>query len=267
MPGSGKRTALSLHASSENRKPVRVENVSKRFGSRTAVSKVSFTVAGGTIVGLVGSDGAGKTTLLRMLATMLPPTAGNIFIKNLNVVSQKRQVKPLIGYMPQRFGLYPDLSVAENLDFFMDIFGIIGAEREDRRNHYLGFSNLTPFADRLAQELSGGMKQKLGLACVLVHQPEVLILDEPTNGVDPVSRREFWKILADMRRKGMAIVVSTAYLDEGERCDRLLLMHRAEILADAAPGVLRADFPDLETAMIHRIRAADETLADEQFNL
>ena len=267
MPGSDNDITASPHPSSENIALVSVENVSKRFGTRPAVSNVSFNVSGGTILGLVGSDGAGKTTLLRMMATMLTPSAGDIFINGFHVIRQKRHVKSLIGYMPQRFGLYPDLTVAENLDFFMDIFGIAGAERKERRTYYLGFSNLTPFASRLTRDLSGGMKQKLGLACVLVHHPDVLILDEPTNGVDPVSRREFWEILADMRRQGMTIVVSTAYLDEGEKCDRLILMHQAEILANAAPATLRADFPDLETAMIHRIREADKTLADEQFNL
>ena len=155
------------------------------------------------------------------------------------MVRQRSEVKTLIGYMPQRFGLYQDLTVGENLDFFMDIFGIYGAERIRRRNEYLGFSNLLPFIDRLARDLSGGMKQKLGLACVLVNEPRLLILDEPTNGVDPVSRQEFWDILGQMKRQGMTILVSTAYLDEGEKCDRLLLMHRSRILDEATPGSCR----------------------------
>jgi len=244
---------------------VTVESVSKNFGGYEAVSQVSFSVDTGTLLGLVGSDGAGKTTLLRMIATMLKPTTGRIFISGLNVTTQKTAVKPLIGYMPQRFGLYQDLTVEENIDFFMDIFGITGKERQSRKDFYLGFSNLHPFVDRLARDLSGGMKQKLGLACVLVHKPAVLILDEPTNGVDPVSRKEFWDILAQMRHEGMAILVSTAYLDEGEKCDRLILMHKARLLAEATPQALRLNFPDLETAMIHRIQAADKTLADEHF--
>jgi len=152
---------------------------------------------------------------------MLKPAAGTITIGGLDVVSRKAEVKALIGYMPQRFGLYQDLTVEENIDFFMDIFGIAGAERKARKALYLGFSNLLPFTDRQAGNLSGGMKQKLGLACVLVHEPKLLILDEPTNGVDPVSRQEFWEILGKMRGQGMTILVSTAYLDEGERCDRL----------------------------------------------
>ena len=167
--------------------------------------------------------------------------------------------------MPQRFGLYQDLTVAENLKFFMDIYGITGPERRRRAERYLGFSNLLPFTERRAGDLSGGMKQKLGLACVLVHEPQVLILDEPTNGVDPVSRQEFWQILAEMKQAGMTILVSTAYLDEGERCDRLLLMHGGRILADATPAEVRADFANLEEAMIERIRAVDATLAEEAF--
>jgi len=244
---------------------VTVDSVSKKFGNHEAVAQVSFSAAQGTILGLVGSDGAGKTTLLRMIATMLKPTAGRIRVNDFDVVSQKTAVKPLIGYMPQRFGLYQDLTVDENMNFFMDIFGITGKERRSRKDFYLGFSNLLPFVDRLARDLSGGMKQKLGLACVLVHEPVVLILDEPTNGVDPVSRREFWDILTQMRRNGMTILVSTAYLDEGEKCDRLMLMHNARLLAEAPPQELRLNFPDLETAMIHRIRAIDKALSDERF--
>jgi len=256
MPGSDKKMPV-----------VSAEAVTKKFGHQEAVAEASFSLPAGTILGLVGSDGAGKTTLLRMIATMLKPSTGEVFVKGLNVVSQKSKVKPLIGYMPQHFGLYQDLTVAENLNFFMDIFGIFGSERKSRQARYLGFSNLIPFMDRAAQDLSGGMKQKLGLACVLVHQPEVLILDEPTNGVDPVSRQEFWDILTAMRAEGMTILVSTAYLDEGEKCDRLLLMHKARIIAEAAPRDLQSDFPSLEKAMMHRIQAADEALADEHFNI
>ncbi|MDP2268765.1 MAG: ABC transporter ATP-binding protein, partial [Deltaproteobacteria bacterium] len=149
---------------------VRVDNVSFHFASLPAVQQVSFAVDRGMIAGLVGSDGAGKSTLLRMMATMIRPTSGSIAVAGLDVVSEKTRLKHLMGYMPQRFGLYQDLTVGENLDFFMDIFGIAGAERVKRRQRYLGFSNLSPFEDRLAGNLSGGMKQKLGLACVLVHE-------------------------------------------------------------------------------------------------
>ena len=244
---------------------IKVENVSRRFGDIAAVEHLSLEIARGTIFGLVGSDGAGKSTLLRMIATMIPPTSGRILVNGFDVVSDKRTVKNLIGYMPQRFGLYQDLTVEENLAFFMDIFGVRGAEREKRRERYLGFSNLLPFLDRLAGNLSGGMKQKLGLACVLVHQPSLLILDEPTNGVDPVSRQEFWDILLEMKREGMTIVVSTAYLDEGEKCDRLALMHRARLLQEAAPDEIRASFANLEEAMIRRIQAVDEEVANDRF--
>ena len=241
---------------------IEVENVSCRFGQVTAVQDVTLAIEEGTIFGLVGSDGAGKSTLLRMMATMIPPERrAKVVMGGLDAVRTGEKVKRLIGYMPQRFGLYQDLTVDENLAFFMDIFGIPRAERTKRRERYLGFSNLLPFADRPAGKLSGGMKQKLGLACVLVHEPRILILDEPTNGVDPVSRQEFWEILLEMKRSGMTIVVSTAYLDEGEKCDRLALMHRARILADGSPDEIRSSFASLEDAMIHRIEETDGALA------
>jgi len=262
MPGSAEPSPAAADGPAEI---IRAAGVTRRFGSLAAVSDVSFNVSAGDIVGLVGSDGAGKTTLLRMLATMLAPSSGTIRVGGLDVVRERSRVKEMIGYMPQRFGLYPDLTVAENLDFFMDIYGIAGEERRQRRERYLGFSNLLPFTDRRSGDLSGGMKQKLGLACVLVHEPRVLILDEPTNGVDPVSRQEFWQILAEMKQAGMTILVSTAYLDEGERCDRLLLMHNGRILADAAPAEVRAEFASLEEAMIERIRAVDQTLSEDSF--
>jgi len=262
MPGSAEPTPAAADGPAEI---IRADGVTRRFGSLTAVSDVSFSVSAGDIIGLVGSDGAGKTTLLRMLATLLAPSSGTIRVGDLDVVRERSGVKEMIGYMPQRFGLYPDLTVDENLDFFMDIYGIAGEERRRRRERYLGFSNLLPFTDRRSGELSGGMKQKLGLACVLVHEPRVLILDEPTNGVDPVSRQEFWQILAEMKQAGMTILVSTAYLDEGERCDRLLLMHNGRILADAAPAEVRAEFASLEEAMIERIRAVDATLSEDSY--
>ncbi len=244
-----------------------VEGVSYRFGNVDAVRNVTLSVARGTIFGLVGSDGAGKSTLLRMAATMLKPAAGRILVGGLDTATHKAGIKALIGYMPQRFGLYQDLTVEENIDFFLDIFGIAGAERKARKALYLGFSNLLPFTERQAGNLSGGMKQKLGLACVLVHEPKLLILDEPTNGVDPVSRQEFWEILGKMRERGMTILVSTAYLDEGERCDRLGLMHRAALLDAAAPAEIRARFANLEEAIVSRIQEADAELASDTFKL
>jgi ABC-2 type transport system ATP-binding protein len=267
MPGSNESSGCTMSSPAPGSPTIRVENVSKTFGPLKAVSQVSFTVNAGEICGLVGSDGAGKTTLLRMVAAMIPPEAGNIFVEGLEVSGQKARVKELIGYMPQRFGLYQDLTVAENFDFFMDIYGVSGDQRAKRRKRYLGFSNLLPFLDRKAGDLSGGMKQKLGLACVLVHQPRVLILDEPTNGVDPISRQEFWEILAEMKREDMTILVSTAYLDEGEKCDRLLIMHAARVLENASPHVIKAQFSNLEEAMIHRITAVDKSLAEDNFGV
>ena len=265
MPGSDNQKTTGVDISGHDGPLIDVQDVSKDFGSLTAVSHVSFGVKRGDICGLVGSDGAGKTTLLRMIATMIRPTSGNIFLGGLNVTTRKAHVKAALGYMPQRFGLYQDLTVSENLDFFMDIYGIAGAERKRRRDFYLRFSNLLPFVDRKAGDLSGGMKQKLGLACVLVHQPSALILDEPTNGVDPVSRQEFWDILAEMKQNGMTILVSTAYLDEGEKCDQLILMHNARMLAIATPREIQEDFADLEEAMIHRIQVTDNGMAEDGF--
>ena len=244
---------------------VQVNKVSMNFGLVEAVRQVSFDVTQGTIFGLVGSDGAGKSTLLRMIATMIKPASGTILIDGLDAVSEKKQVKKRIGYMPQRFGLYQDLTVNENIDFFMDIYSIRGDERKKRKERYLGFSNLLPFLDRQAGNLSGGMKQKLGLACVLVHEPQMLILDEPTNGVDPVSRMEFWEILNQMRQNGMTILVSTAYLDEGEKCDSVGLMHRSQLLVKAPPAEIRSNFASLEEAIIARIQEIDKELVDDTF--
>ena len=246
---------------------VGVKNVTLRFGAVEAVKSVSFHVDAGNIFGLVGSDGAGKSSLLRMIATMIHPTEGEILVNSLNVVAERQKIKNIIGYMPQRFGLYQDLTVEENMDFFMDIFDIPRKERKRRKEKYLGFSNLLPFTDRLAGNLSGGMKQKLGLACVLVHEPQLLILDEPTNGVDPVSRSEFWEILENMQKEGMTIIVSTAYLDEGEKCNRLGLMHNSILLDLASPDVIRGGFPTLEEAIVERIKEADGELANETFQL
>ncbi|MBN1850118.1 MAG: ABC transporter ATP-binding protein [Deltaproteobacteria bacterium] len=246
---------------------VHLEGVSKYFNTIEAVRDVSLTIQKGGIFGLVGSDGAGKSTLLRMIATMIRPSSGRIFIQNMDVVKQRSRIKQIIGYMPQRFGLYQDLTVQENLDFFMDIFGISGPERKHRRDRYLGFSNLLPFVDRTAGALSGGMKQKLGLACVLAHQPKLLILDEPTNGVDPVSRKEFWDILFEMKKQGMTILISTAYLDEGENCDFLALMHKARIIEATTPKAIQSHFADLEEAMIQRIQEVDKELMNDQFRI
>jgi ABC-2 type transport system ATP-binding protein len=250
---------------SQERSVILVNNLSKSFGEIEAVKQVSFQVRKGEIFGLTGSDGAGKSTLLRIAATLMKPSSGKVLIDGLDAATQKTKVKSIIGYMPQRFGLYQDLTVKENLDFFMDIFGIFGPERDRRREYYLGFSNLLPFLDRLAGNLSGGMKQKLGLACALVHEPKVLILDEPTNGVDPISRQEFWDILSKMRVQGITILISTGYLDEGEKCDHLAFMHRSEILVADTPKKIQSHFSSLEEAMIYRINEVDRNLIHEKF--
>lgn len=245
---------------------VTVEHVSFSFDTVAAVGDVSFSVPDGAIWGLVGSDGAGKSTLMRMITLMLKPQQGKINVGGFDVISDRGQVKNLIGYMPQRFALYQDLTVEENMDFFLDIYGITGQERVQRKERYLGFTRLLPFMDRYAGNLSGGMKQKLGLACVLVHEPRLLVLDEPTNGVDPVSRREFWDMLIEMRDRGLTILVSTAYMDEGERCRYLGLMHRSKLLATATPEVLQGDAPNLEEAIKGIIKQADKDLEHGTFN-
>lgn len=266
--GSENSMKAPLESEASEGEFVRIDNVSMKFGDVVAVDSISLSIPRGTICGFVGSDGAGKTTLLRMVATMIRPDSGAICIDGIDVARSRARAKTIIGYMPQRFGLYEDLTVEENIDFFMDIFGIHHDERERRKRRFLGFSNLLPFVDRLAGNLSGGMKQKLGLACVLVHQPRVLVLDEPTNGVDPVSRQEFWDILFQMRREeGVTILISTAYLDEGEKCDCLALMHRSKLLDSGTPEGVRGPFPDLEEAMIHRIQQADEELIHDNFKL
>jgi ABC-2 type transport system ATP-binding protein len=244
---------------------VEVKEVSLRFKSVWALKPVSFTVNEGDVFCLVGSDGAGKSTLLRLIAGLIRPTEGKILAGGLDVTARKTDIKHLIGYMPQRFGLYTDLTVEENMDFFLDVFEVPRHQRRKRKERYLSFSNLLPFADRPAGLLSGGMKQKLGLACVLSHEPKLLILDEPTNGVDPVSRSEFWEILFRMKASGMTILVSTAYLDEAERCDQAALLHRGVLLALQTPAGLREGFDSLEEAVISRIIKADKEPGHDVF--
>ena len=257
---TGRQTKIS-----GRRAIIEIQNVSMNFGPIVAVDGVTLSVNEGVITGFVGSDGAGKSTLLRMVTGLIKPSSGVIAIDGVHAAGGRRKIRAMIGYMPQRFGLYEDLTVEENFDFFMDIFGIAGKERKARKERFLGFSNLLDFVDRPAGKLSGGMKQKLGLACVLVHQPRILVLDEPTNGVDPVSRREFWDILFQMKGQGMTILVSTSYLDEGEKCDALALMHRSRLLETGRPKDIRKGFPSLEEALIYHIRNQDEDLRHDGF--
>jgi ABC-2 type transport system ATP-binding protein len=228
-------------------------NLSKRFGGLTAVDTLSLSIAQGELFGLVGSDGAGKTTILRMLTGVMDPSDGEARILG-HPSTDLRRVQGDIGYMSQRFGLYPDLTVGENIRFYADLFGVPGQERKRHTEKLLSFSALAPFVGRQAGRLSGGMKQKLGLCCALIHQPRVLFLDEPTNGVDPLSRRDFWRILADLRREGVTILVATAYLDEAERCDRVGLLHQGRLLAcDTPKNLTSGRFSSLEELVISSI--------------
>ncbi|HQZ41207.1 MAG: ABC transporter ATP-binding protein [Acidobacteria bacterium] len=218
---------------------VRLEDLTRRFGALTAVDGLSLAVSRGELFGLVGPDGAGKTTTLRMLAGVLRPTAGQAWVNGVSVARDPERVKHDVAYMSQRFGLYTDLTVIENLHFYADMYRVPRAERAGRLERLFAFSNLGPFQHRLAGKLSGGMKQKLGLSCALIHQPEVLLLDEPTFGVDPISRRDLWLIVHEMVAQGVTAVVSTSYMDEAERFDRVALIHRGRLLALDAPTALQ----------------------------
>jgi ABC-2 type transport system ATP-binding protein len=213
--------------------------LSRSFGSINAVSQLNFSINSGELYGLVGPDGSGKTTTMRLLAGIMEPTEGDAVVAGFSVRTDPEEVKARIGYMSQRFGLYEDLTVLENILFYADLYDVPEGERTARVDRLLAFSNLEPFQRRLAGTLSGGMKQKLGLACALVHTPEVLLLDEPTNGVDPVSRRDFWRILYDLLRQGVTILVSTSYLDEAERCMRIGLMNKGRIIIEDDPQRVR----------------------------
>ncbi|MDO8963115.1 MAG: ABC transporter ATP-binding protein [Coriobacteriia bacterium] len=209
----------------------------------TAVDAVDLEVARGEVFGLVGPDGAGKSTLIRMLATVLEPSAGTAEVFGHSVTRDGQAVKRRIGYMSQAFSLYPDLTVAENLDFFAELRGVRGAEKTERSQRLLEFSGLTEFASRQARNLSGGMKQKLALAATLIHEPDLLFLDEPTTGVDPVSRREFWRIIANLHRHGVTIFVATPYMDEAERCNRVAFMRDGRLRFVDTPAGLKERLP------------------------
>jgi ABC-2 type transport system ATP-binding protein len=222
---------------------VEVAGLTRRFGATLAVGPLDFAVAPGELFGIVGPDGAGKTTTLRMLAGVLRPSAGDARIQGVSVAREPERVKHSIAYMAQRFGQYEDLTVAENIAFYADLYRVPAALRPPRLERLYGFSGLGPFRDRLAGKLSGGMKQKLGLCCALIHHPRVLLLDEPTFGVDPISRRDLWLILHGLTGEGVAIVLSTSYLDEAERCDRVALLHEGRLIALADPATLQAALP------------------------
>lgn len=250
--------ATTLHDDSV---AIRIRGVGRTFGARDALVDISFESTRGSLTGIVGPDAAGKTTLLRVLASILPPTSGDAWIDGRSVRDEAERVKDRIGYMSQRFGLYTDLSVRENIDFYADLYLVPTAERDARIEQLYAFSGLRPFSARLAGALSGGMRQKLGLCCALIHQPSVLLLDEPTFGVDPLSRHELWRFIEQMIARGVTVLLSTAYLEEAERCDRVGLLNDGRLLAFDTPDVLRASgvrtgapFPTLEDAFIARVR-------------
>jgi len=221
---------------------IRVQGLKKSYGPATALASVDLEVGAAEMFGLLGPDGAGKTTLMRILVSLLDPDAGTCSVNDISVTERPGDIRRIIGYMPQRFSLYPDLTVGENLRFFADLFKVPKAERLARTDELLSFSRLIPFVNRRAGQLSGGMKQKLALSCALVHTPRVLVLDEPTTGVDPVSRREFWAILRELKGRGVTILVSTPYMDEAERCDRVALMHKGKILAGGTAAGIAGNF-------------------------
>lgn len=222
---------------------VALDALTRVFGAERAVDGLGFTVASGELFGIVGPDGAGKTTTLRMLAGVLRPSAGDATIRGISVAQNPEGVKHHLAYMSQRFGLYTDLTVRENLDFYADLYGVPHDERPARLRRLYEFSGLEPFEQRLAGQLSGGMKQKLGLSCALVHQPDVLLLDEPTFGVDPISRRDLWLIIHEMVARGMTVLVSTAYMDEAERCDRVAFLDHGRALAIDTPDAVQRLMP------------------------
>jgi ABC-2 type transport system ATP-binding protein len=233
--------------------------LTKRFGPRVAVDHLNLEVFRGEVFALLGPDGAGKTTTMRMLSGILPQDEGQARLWEFDTLRQTRQVKEHLGYLPQSFGLYDDLTVAENIHFYADLCRVDRAQRRQRLPELLAFANLTPFQDRLAGKLSGGMRQKLGLICTLVHQPRLLLLDEPTSGMDPVSRQEFWLILHELLKTGVTIFLATPDMDEAERAHRVGLMHQGRLLMAATPQALKEGFagellelrtPDLRAARL-----------------
>jgi ABC-2 type transport system ATP-binding protein len=247
-----------------NAPAVAVKSLTKSYRHIPALDKFTLEVPAQSILALVGPDGAGKTTLLRVLAGILDFDSGDIEIFGENYRRHFERTKASIGYMPQRFGLYEDLTVRENIDFFADLFSVARAERRERIKRLLEFSRMEPFTDRLAGKLSGGMKQKLGLACALIHNPKVLLLDEPTNGVDPLSRREFWKLLYDLNREGTTIVISSSYMDEAERASHFALMSKGVLISRGVPSVERQGFHYVVYELIDkRARLLKEQLSRE----
>lgn len=238
---------------------IKTENLTRKFGTLIALNSLNIEVEEGEIFGLVGPDGAGKSTTMRLLTGILDPTDGQAWVYNKHTVKEAESLKEYIAYMSQRFGLYEELTVLENIHFYADVYGVRQESRAEAIDRLLGFSGLLPFKQRFAGKLSGGMKQKLGLACALIHTPKVLFLDEPTNGVDPVSRRDFWNILYDLLKEKVTIFCSTCYLDEAERCHRVGLLHKGKLLRCDTPEAIKKEFnaKTLEEAFIKAINLVD----------
>jgi ABC-2 type transport system ATP-binding protein len=218
-------------------KAINIENLKKSYEEIEAIKGISFQVSKGEMFGLVGPDGAGKTTTIRIICGLLSQNSGNVYVFDEDIIKNKSKIQKNIGYLSQKFSLYGDLTVDENIEFFADIHGV--KDFDIRRNELLDFTRLTPFRERLADNLSGGMKQKLALACSLIHRPQIIFLDEPTTGVDPVSRRDFWKILSNLLKEGITIFMSTPYLDEAERCTRVALMDKGKIISIDSPKKIK----------------------------
>ncbi len=240
----------------ERKTAIEARGLRKTFGAAAAVDGLDLTIAAGEVFGLVGPDGAGKTTTMRMLASVLPPSGGWAGVAGFDVVSQADQVKSHIGYVPQRFGLYPELTVDENLLFYARVHSVVGVLFEERRERLLSFSRLGRFRNRLTQDLTGGMRQKLAVSCALVHQPEILLLDEPTTGVDPVSRGELWELLLELVQQGTTMLLTTAHMDEAERCGRIGLLHEGRLLTSGTPGSIRRQI-QLELLQVNCNRPQD----------
>jgi ABC-2 type transport system ATP-binding protein len=222
---------------------IKIQNICKSFGDIQANSDVCLEIEEGKITGLIGPDGAGKSTLMRQICALISPDSGHIQIDGLDTVKNQHQIRSMMGYMPQRFSLYPDLTVEQNILFFADLFNVPDHERKNRLEQLYQFSTLGPFKKRPAGKLSGGMKQKLALSCNLVHTPKYLILDEPTFGVDPVSRQEFWELIFQLKEDGVTVFVSTPYLDEAEMFDKVALMFRSKMIGFKKPEQIISDFP------------------------
>jgi ABC-2 type transport system ATP-binding protein len=240
---------------------IKIENLHKNYDTIEAVKGISLNIESGEMFGIIGPDGAGKTTTIKILCGLINPLSGNIYLMDKNINKERSLIQSNIGYLSQKFSLYRDLTIDENIEFFASIHNI--KDFQERRNELLQFTNLTQFRDRLANNLSGGMKQKLALACSLIHKPKILFLDEPTTGVDPISRRDFWKILANLKKEGITIVLTTPYLDEAERCTRVAFMNEGEILDVGTPSELKLKMKgDVVELVCSDIKKAGNILKD-----